>query len=273
MPCSFGYRPETSATSAIEDLYKELRCGRYHYIVEADIKGFFDNIDHEILIDMLKQRIDDKSFIRLIQKWLKAGVLDTDDKVICPATGTNQGGIVSPVLANIYLHYALDIWFEQIVKPQSKGIAYLWRYADDFVCAFSNKWDAERFYNELGKRLALFNLQLAVDKTNIIRFSRNQAKDKTHFDFLGFEFRWGKSRTGKMALKRRTSPKKLRKAIANFALWCKDNRNLRVSTLFEKINPKLRGYYNYYGLSFQLQSISYLFLLGESELVKVVKSP
>ena len=115
----------------MEDLYKELRCGRYHYDVPADIKGFFDNIDHEILVDMLKQRIDDKSFIRLIRKCLKAGVLDTDDKVICPATVTNQGGIVSPVLANIYLHYALDIWFEQIVKPQSMGIAYLWRYADD----------------------------------------------------------------------------------------------------------------------------------------------
>lgn len=129
LPCSYGYRPKIGATNAVEDLHKQLRDGKYHYIVEADIKGYFDNIDHEILLDMLNQRIDDRSFSRLIRKWLKAGILDTDDKVICPATGTPQGGIVSPVLANIYLHYALDTWFEQVVKPQSVGRAYLCRYA------------------------------------------------------------------------------------------------------------------------------------------------
>jgi len=257
--CSYGYRPSTGATLAVEDMYKELRCGRYHYIVEADIKGFFDNIDHDILVDMLNQRIDDKSFIRLIRKWLKAGILDTDDKVISPATGTPQGGIVSPVLANIYLHYALDMWFEQIVKPHSVGRAYLCRYADDFVCAFSNKCDAERFYNELGRRLAMFNLQLAENKTNIIRFSQSLTKDKTHFDFLGFEFRWGKSRSGRIALMRRTSPKKLRKAIANFAKWCKDNRNLGISILFGEINRKLRGYYNYYGLAGNSKAVGTFF--------------
>jgi group II intron reverse transcriptase/maturase len=129
LPCSYGYRPRTGATKALEDMHKELRTGRYYYIVEADIKGYFDNIDHDRLMDMLNQRIDDRSFTRLIRKWLKAGILDTDDKVICPASGTPQGGIVSPVLANIYLHYALDTWFEQVVKPQSRGNACLWRYA------------------------------------------------------------------------------------------------------------------------------------------------
>lgn len=222
---------------------------QYHYIVEADIKGYFDNIDHEILVEMLNLRCDDKSFIRLIQKWLKAGILDTDGKVICPATGTPQGGIISPILANIYLHYALDTWFEQVVKPLRYGKAYLCRYADDFVCAFSNEYDAKRFYDELGKRLTMFNLQLAVDKTNIIRFSRFQKKDKTHFDFLGFEFRWDKSRFNKIVLKRRTSPKKLKKAIVNFANWCRKNCHQRVSILFKDINRKLRGYYNYYGLA------------------------
>ena len=177
------------ATNAVEDIYKELQSGRYHYIVEADIKGFFDNIDHEILITMLNHRIDDKSFIRLIRKWLKAGVLDTDGQVICPALVPPQGGIISPILANIYLHYALDIWFEQIVKANCVGKAYLCRYADDFVCAFSNKYDAKRFYNELGKRLSLFNLQLAEAKTNMMRFSKSHRKDKTCFEFLGFEFR------------------------------------------------------------------------------------
>jgi RNA-directed DNA polymerase len=136
------------------------------------------------------------------------------------------------------------------------------------VCAFSNKCDAERFYNELGKRLAMFNLQLAEDKTNIIRFSRNLIKDKTHFDFLGFEFRWGKSRTGKIALKRRTSPKKLRKAMANFALWCKENRNLRVTILFSKINSKLRGYYNYYGLTGNSIALGTFFYWAKVNLLK-----
>ncbi len=141
--------------------------------------------------------------------------MDTDDKVICPATGTPQGGIVSPVLANIYLHYALDVWFEQTVKSHCVGKAYLCRYADDFICAFTNESDAKRFYKVLGKRLARFNLEVAEDKTHIIRFSRFQ-KEKTQFEFLGFEFRWGKSRFGKIVLKRRTSPKKLRKAKVNF---------------------------------------------------------
>lgn len=156
LPCRYGYRPKIGAINALEDLNQELRTGQYHYDVPADIKGYFDNIDHEILVNMLNQRIDDKSFIRLIQKWLKAGILDTDGQVICPATGTPQGGIVSPILANIYLHYALDTWFDEVVIPYSVGKAYLCRYADDFVCAFTNKYDAERFYNELGKRLAMF---------------------------------------------------------------------------------------------------------------------
>jgi RNA-directed DNA polymerase len=268
LPCSYGYRPRTGATLALEDMYKELRTGRYHYIVEADIKGYFDNIDHDILMDMLNQRIDDRSFTRLIRKWLKAGILDTDDKVLCPATGTPQGGIVSPVLANIYLHYALDTWFEQVVRPQSRGVACLWRYADDFVCAFSSKYEAQRFYQELGKRLAMFNLQLAEDKTLMIQFSRSQKKDKTHFDFLGFEFRWGKSRFGKIVLKRRTSPKKLRKAVVNFTKWCKANCHKRMSILFNKVNSKLRGYYNYYGLAGNSKALGSFFYWAKINLLK-----
>jgi len=267
LPCSYGYRPKTGATNAVEDIYKQLRSGQYHYIVEADIKGYFDNIDHNALIEMLNQRIDDKRFIRLIQKWLKAGILDTDDKVICPATGTPQGGIVSPVLANIYLHYALDIWFEQVVKPHCVGKAYLCRYADDFICAFTNEYDAKRFYKVLGKRLARFNLELAEDKTHIIRFSRFQ-KEKTQFEFLGFEFSWGKSRFGKIALRRRTSPKKLRKAKVNFTNWCKENCQKRASILFREINSKLRGYYNYYGLAGNSKALGSFFYWAKVNLLK-----
>lgn len=267
LPCSYGYRPKTGATNAVEDIYQQFRNGQYHYIVEADIKGYFDNIDHNALIEMLNQRIDDKRFIRLIQKWLKAGILDTDNKVICPTTGTPQGGIVSPVLANIYLHYALDVWFEQIVKSHCVGKAYLCRYADDFICAFTNEYDAKRFYKVLGKRLARFNLELAEDKTHIIRFSRFQ-KEKTQFEFLGFEFRWGKSRFGKIVLKRRTSPKKLKKAIVNFTNWCKEKGHKRASILFKQINSKLRGYYNYYGLAGNSKALNSFFYWAKVNLLK-----
>ena len=136
---SYGYRPRRGAQEAVKALTFQLQYGWYGYVVEADIKGFFDNIDHDWLCKMLEQRVNDKPFIRLIRKWLRAGVLDTDGKVLHPATGTPQGGIVSPVLANIYLHYVLDMWFEKKVKPQCKGEVYLCRYADDFVCCFSTR--------------------------------------------------------------------------------------------------------------------------------------
>jgi group II intron reverse transcriptase/maturase len=198
-------------------------------------KGFFDNIDHQWMIRMLAHRIDDKPFLRLIKKWLKAGILEKDGKVTHPVTGTPQGGIVSPVLANVYLYYVLDLWFEAVVKKQCKGAAYLMRYADDFVCLFQLREDARRFYQMLPERLAKFNLTLSMEKTRIVRFSRHQV-GKGSFDFLGFEYRWGISRKGKKVVKRRTSRSKLRKALANFTTWCRE------------LNVKLVGYYNYYGV-------------------------
>lgn len=143
--------------------------GRYGYILDADLQGFFDHINHKWLLKMLEERIDDKPFIHLINKWLKAGILSTDGKVLHPVTGTPQGGIVSPILANIYLHYVLDLWFEKKVKPNCKGEAYLCRYADDFICAFRFKDDVEEFYRALIERLNKFGLSLSPDKTRIIR--------------------------------------------------------------------------------------------------------
>lgn len=214
--------------------------------MEADIKSYFDTIDHDWLVRMLEERINDKQLIRLIQKWLKAGVLDTDGQVLHPITGTPQGGVISPILANVYLHYALDVWFHQVVRPNCKGEACLIRYADDFVAAFEYQSEAQRFYTALGQRLGKFGLELAADKTRIIPFERTQSK--TGFDFLGFEFRWGKDRAGKPHLKRRTAPKKLRKSIQTFTEWCKQNRHLTLKDLFHLLNAKLRGYYNYYGI-------------------------
>ena len=208
---------------------------------------------------MLEERIDDRPFLRLIEKWLKAGILDTDGKVIHPATGTPQGGIASPILANVYLHYVLDLWFQKVVKKWCRGEACLIRYADDFVCAFQYQKEAERFYRALSKRLGKFGLKLSAEKTRVIRFSRNHQPGKASFDFLGFEFRWGKDRGGRPHLKRRTSSKRLRSSLKNFTIWCKENRHLRLDVLFRKLNAKLRGYYNYYGVIGNSASLNQFF--------------
>lgn len=254
--CSYGYRPHTGAQNAVKDLTRELNFGRYSYIVEADIRGFFDAIDHDWLMRMLELRIADKAFLNLIRKWLKAGILDTNGMIKHPVTGCPQGGIISPILANIYLHYGLDLWFEKKVKPCCEGKANICRYADDFVCAFQYKRDAEKFYQEVGKRLNKFGLELAEEKTNIISFTRFRQEEKTKFEFLGFEFRWGVSRWGKDIIKRRTSPGKVRKSLAAFTEWCKEMRNKRLRRLFPKLNAKMRGYYNYYGLIGNYASLS-----------------
>ena len=144
--CSYGYRPNKGALDAVDRLTVKLQFGEYHVVVEADIQGFFDNLDQDILVEMLSRRIGDQTLLRLIRKWLKAGVLDTDGKVTHPLTGTPQGGIVSPILANVYLHYALDVWFHEVVKWHTTGEACLIRYADDFVCAFQNQDEAQHFF-------------------------------------------------------------------------------------------------------------------------------
>jgi group II intron reverse transcriptase/maturase len=259
LQCSYGYRPYVSALQAVDKLTLKLQFGSYNFIVEADIKGYFDSIDHDKLVEMLELRIDDRSLLHLIVKWLKAGILDTDGKVIHPLTGSPQGGIVSPILANVYLHHVLDLWFHQVVKQHCRGEACLIRYADDFVCAFQYQDDAERFYRVLGKRLAKFNLVLAAGKTRIIPFHRDPPSGKSRFDFLGFEFYWGKDRGGRPHLKRRTSRKKLRASLNRFTVWCKQNRNLRLKTLFSKLNVKLRGYFNYYGVIGNLASLNQFF--------------
>jgi len=255
LPNSYGYRPKRGPQLAVKDLTRELQFGEYNYIVEADIRAYFDNIDHEWLIKMLEQRVEDRAMTRLIRKWLNAGILEADGKVLHPITGTPQGGIASPLLANIYLHYAIDLWFEKVVKPRCKGEAYLCRFADDFVCAFQYKSDAEKFYKALGKRLGKFSLELAPEKTRIIGFSPF-FKDKNSFEFLGFEFRWRMSRKGKNIIMRRTSRNKLRKSVANLTTWCKEIRRSRLNKIFQQLNSKLRGYFNYYGIIGNFSSLA-----------------
>ncbi len=254
--CSFGYRPGRSVHKAIKDLSRALRTGVYHHIVEADIKSFFNTIDHELLLEMLTKRIDDKPFLNLIRKWLKAGVLETDGQVIHPVTGTPQGGVVSAILANIYLHYVIDVWFEETVRKHCTGQVYYCRYADDFVCAFQNANDAKRFYEALSRRLACYGLQVAEDKTRMIEFSHCKARAKTKFDFLGFEFRWGANRWRQPTLKRRTSRDKLQASLAKFKVWFRQFSGLPKTILFAKLNRKLRGYYQFYGIRGNSKSLS-----------------
>jgi len=257
--CSYGYRPNVGALDAVDWLTIKLQFGRYHYVVEADIRGFFDTISHDQLVGMLLKRIEDGAFLRLIKKWLKAGVLDTDGQVLHPVTGTPQGSPVSAILSNVYLHYALDLWFHQVFKPQCRGEACLLRFADDFVAAFQQRADAERFYQELGQRLREFELELSEEKTRVIRFSPRQALGKTSFDFLGFEFRWGRDRAGKPHVKRRTSRKKLRNSLKQFTQWCQDKCRAGLKDLFRELNAKLRGYYNYYGVNGNFPSLNEFF--------------
>ena len=256
---SFGYRPGIGAKNAIEELHYQLQYGWFGYVVEADIKGFFDHINHDWLMEMLSQRINDRPFLGLIRKWLKAGILDTDGKVIHPVSGTPQGGIVSPILANVYLHYVLDLWFEKVIKPNCKGSVYLCRYADDFVVLFQYKAEAEWFYRELPKRLGKFDLELAQDKTQILSFSKFRVEENSRFDFLGFEFRWGYNRQRKPQIKRRTSRQKLHNSIVELTTWCRKHRDYPIWMIFRDMNAKLRGYYNYYGVIGNSESLREFF--------------
>jgi len=260
LSCSYGYRLGTGARDAVEHVSRRLQFGKTGYVVEADIKGFFDHIDHDWLIRMLEQRVDDKAFLQLIRKWLKAGILADNGRVIKPEAGTPQGGSISPVLANVYLHYALDLWFEKVVRRCGDGESGIVRYADDFACLFQYSRDAERFFHTLPERLAKFSLEVAPDKTRIIKFNRFRNKDGERFSFLGFEFYWGTSRKGRAQLYARTSGKKLRSCLAEFSDWVKRYRHMGNRRVFAAVNAKLRGHYNYFGIRCNFERLKNYYL-------------
>lgn len=245
---SYGYRPNRSAKEAVADLTFNLQYGKYGYVVEADIQGFFEHMDHDRLLEMLALRIDDRAFLNLIRKWLKAGILETDGQILHPGAGTPQGGIVSPVLANVYLHHVLDLWFETTVKVHCRGETILCRYADDFVCAFRYSDDAERFFRVLPKRLKKFGLNVASEKTRLLRFSRFHPSITRRFTFLGFELYWFPDRKGIPRVMRRTARKKLQGACRRIKMWIRANRHLGGREFIAGLNRRLLGHYNYYGL-------------------------
>jgi RNA-directed DNA polymerase len=247
LDCSYAYRPHRSARQAVEKLQGELR-NQCVWVVECDLASFFDTIDHDWMIKMLERRIDDRALIGLIRKWLRAGVLQPDGVVEYPECGTPQGSIISPILANIYLHYALDLWFYQEVGKTATGKTVLVRYADDFVAGFRYHGDAARFYRMLPKRLEKFGLAVAEKKTRKMRFSRFRKDESESFDFLGFEYRWTLSRNGKDIISLRTSGKKLRNAVQDLTQWLQKHQNKRLKWVLGMVKAKLRGLYNYFGV-------------------------
>ena len=255
---SYGFRPNRSCHMALAKLERILHTKKINYIVDADIKGFFDNVNHELIIEMLETRIKDPSIIRLIKRYLKAGVMDKG-KVEGTDRGTPQGGLISPILANLYLHHTLDLWFEKKIKRGYKGEAEMVRYADDFVCCFEHKEEAERFYEELKGRLAKMGLEIAEEKTKIIEFGRyaderikrrteGKEKPKT-FDYLGFTHYCSKDKVGKYRTKRKTSKKKLKSKVKAMMEWVKENMHRPVENIIKRLNTKLIGHYNYYGIT------------------------
>ena len=266
--CSYGYRPGVGAHDAVDKLTVKLQFGKYGHVVEVDMKNYFGTIDHEWLVRMLGERVDDRALIGLIRKWLKAGVLEEDGRVEHPATGSPQGGVISPILANVYLHYVMDLWFHRVVVKQCRGEACLIRYADDVVCAFERAEEASWFMEELKGRVAKFGLELSAEKTRRIEFLREAEPGRTRFDFLGFEFSWGRDRQGRPHIQRRTSRVRLRASIARLTEWCRDERRRRLRPLFVELNSKLRGYYQYYGVYGNYRSLKQFYTASTKILFK-----
>ncbi|RYG71360.1 group II intron reverse transcriptase/maturase [Lentibacillus lipolyticus] len=253
LDCSFGFRPKRNCHDALKILNVYIEQRYTNYIVDVDIKGFFDNVDHEWMMAFLEHRIKDPSILRLIARFLKAGYME-ETKRYKEESGTPQGGVVSPILANVYLHYVLDLWFERKVRKECKGQAYLVRYADDFVCCFQYQQDAYKFFEGLKQRLAKFNLEVAEDKTNIIPFGRfaeensrrNGNRKPSTFNFLGFTHYCSQSQKGKFRVKRKTDNKKMRAKLRQTKKWLKENRTEGAEFIMDRIRRSLIGYYNYY---------------------------
>jgi RNA-directed DNA polymerase len=223
------------------------------WILELDIQSYFDKIVRGLLIEMVEKRVSDGSVLRLIQKWIKVGVIE-DGKLLMSETGTGQGQPISPLLANIYLHHVLDVWFEEVVKPLLKGEAYEVRYADDAILCFQHREDAEKVMRVLPKRFEKFGLTLHPEKTRLIEFGRyaarnakKQGKRPETFDFLGFTHVCARSLKGKFTVHVRTMAKRLRRGLMAIADWCKQHRHEPVSEQQKALNAKLRGHYQYYG--------------------------
>ena len=247
LDCSYGFRPNRSAHDAVRFINESVMHGNYKWVVEADIKGFFDNVDHKTLMMFLEHDIGDPNFLRYVARFLKAGVME-GTAIMDSDKGCPQGGLISPVLANVYLHYVLDLWVEKRVKKHvAKSVAYV-RFADDFLLLVEDEHDAHRIMNSLIKRLGKFGLEVAADKTRIVAFDRRR-RTKDSFDFLGFTFFIARSKAGFNRLGIRTSTKKLKAKREAVKEWLRSRFNKPMFETLETLNRKLRGHCNYYGVN------------------------
>jgi group II intron reverse transcriptase/maturase len=230
------------------------------WVLEVDIRKFFDTLDHAHLREALRHRVRDGVLLRLIGKWLNAGVME-DGSISYPETGSPQGGVISPLAANVYLHYVLDTWFEQDVRPRLAGQASLIRYADDFVIVFSDQSDAHRVMEVLPKRFGKYGLTLHPDKTRLVAFKRPDDRDSSSgppgsFDLLGFTHYWARSRRGEWTVKRKTSSSRLTRSLRAIAEWCRKNRHSPLPEQHETLSAKMRGHCAYYGITGNGPSLS-----------------
>ena len=260
LDCSYGFRPGRSAHQALEELRKRLMEMGGGWVLEVDIREYFDTVGHKHLKEMLHKRIRDGVLLRLIGKWLKAGVVE-EGRVYYPEAGTPQGGVISPLLANIYLHEVLDTWFAEQVKPRLKGKAFMVRFADDMVMVFSHQGDAQRVRAVLPKRLHKYGLSLHPDKTRIVCLRHPLSEDRRDkgsgtFDFLGFTTYWGKSRKGNWVMRHKTATDRLNRAIKDMAGWCRKVRHQEVKEQHALVVKKVRGHYAYYGITGNMRSLS-----------------
>jgi len=262
LECSYGFRPGRSAQDALDEVGRVICTRPISTVLEGDITGYFDAIVRDLLVEMIEKRVRDGSILRLIGKWINVGVIE-DGRLLVSETGTGQGQVISPLLANIYLHYVLDEWFETVVKPRLKGEAYEIRYADDFILCFQLREDAERVLDVLVKRFAKFGLKLHPEKTRLIEFGR-QALAKSEkpggqkpatFDFLGFTHIGRRSRKGKFAIHVRTMRKRLKRSLTKVWAWCRLHRHDPLEEQQEALNRKLQGHYQYYGRPTNFRSI------------------
>ncbi len=257
--CSFGFRPGRSAHDAVRALDRAVHQGGVNWILEADITSFFDSLDRTKLKELLQIRVADGALMRLIGKLLHVGVLDGADYSE-PDLGTAQGSALSPLLGNVYLHYLLDVWFEQVVRPLLRGRATLVRYADDFVIGFELCDDAERVMAWLHEQMARYGLTLHPDKTRLLPFRRPPAsqlsgKGPATFDFLGFTFYWGRARSGRWCMWCKTRSSRLQRAIRVAAEWCRRHRHLPVRVQHAALTRRIQGHFNYFGVSGNFRSL------------------
>ncbi len=257
LDCSYGFRPERSVHQALEAMWKKIMDMGGCWVLEVDIKSYFDTVRHTHLREFLRKRVRDGILLRTIGKWLKAGVME--GKVLhFPKDGTPQGGVISPIISNIYLHEVLDVWFEEEVKPRLSGKAELIRFADDYVVLFTQKRDADRVFEVLPSRFGRYGLALHEEKTRLVDFhgpKGDQGKSET-FDFLGFTHYWGKSKRGKRIVRRKTAKKKLKTAVRKVYQWCKKHRHDPVMEQWQKLCQKVHGHYGFYGITFNSRSIN-----------------